>query len=248
MSRDFAISGLSVWTNLLVCKRTFDGATTEMMDRFQPVSAELELDLENLEKLNRYFGSYSLIRQFLHLWLRPGRSFTLIDLCTGFGDIPRFIVNWCRANDVAVRVTAVDFQPATLELAIERSKIYPEITFAESDVFKFVPAGPADFVFCSLALHHFPDDAAIRLLQRARDMAQRGVLVADLERTDFGIAGIYLLTAFVFREPMTRFDARLSIRRAFSFREMHRLASGAGWERFGHRRFPVCRQAIWLES
>ncbi|MBV8174889.1 MAG: methyltransferase domain-containing protein [Verrucomicrobia bacterium] len=235
-------------TNFLASKRTFDGATTEMMDRSQPVSSELELDLENLEKLNRYFGSYSLIRQFLRRWLRPGRSFSLIDLCTGFGDIPRFIVNWSRANDVAVQVIAVDFQPATLELASERSKIYPEITFAESDVFKFVPAGPADFVFCSLALHHFSDGAAICLLQRARDMAQRGVLIADLERTDFGIVGIYLLTTFVFREPMTRFDARLSIRRAFSFREMHRLASGAGWERFGHRRFPVCRQAIWLES
>jgi SAM-dependent methyltransferase len=219
-----------------------------MMDRFQPVSSELELDLENLEKLNRYFGSYSLIRQFLHRWLRPGRSFSLIDLCTGFGDIPRFIVNWSRANQVAVQVVAVDFQPATLELASERSKMYPEITFAESDVLKFVPTGPADFVFCSLALHHFPEDAAICLLQRAREMAQRGVLVADLERTDFGIAGIYLLTTFVFREPMTRFDARLSIRRAFSFREMHRLASGAGWKQFGHRRFPVCRQAIWLES
>jgi len=219
-----------------------------MMDRVQPVSAELEDDLENLEKLNRYFGSYALIRHFLRRWLRPGHSFTLIDLCTGFGDIPRFIVNWCRANDIAVRMTAVDFQPATLALAIEQSKTYPEISFAESDVFKFVPTGSADFVFCSLALHHFPDDAAISLLQRARAMAQRGVLVADLERTDFGIAGIYLLTTFVFREPMTRFDARLSIRRAFSFQELRRLASTAGWERFGHRRFPVCRQAIWLES
>lgn len=242
------VSGPLLRTNLFASKRTFDGATSEMMDRVQLVSAELEVDLENLEKLNRYFGSYALIRHFLHRWLLPGRAFTLIDLCTGFGDIPRFIVNWCRANDVAVRVTAVDFQPATLELAIGRSKIYPEITFAESDVFKFVPGGPADFVFCSLALHHFADDAAIRLLQRARAMAQRGVLVADLERTDFGIAGIYLLTAFVFREPMTRFDARLSIRRSFSFQELHRLASAAGWERFGHRRFPVCRQAIWLEG
>ena len=123
-------------------------------------------------------------------------------------------------KNVAVRITAVDFQPATLELAMERSKTYPEITFLESDVLRFVPDTPADFVFCSLALHHFADDAAIRLLRHARTMAQGRVLVADLERTDLGIAGIYLLTACVFREPMTRFDARLSIRRAFSFREM----------------------------
>jgi SAM-dependent methyltransferase len=237
-----------VFTNLLARKRSFDGTITEMMDRPQPVSAELQVDLENLEKLNRYFGSYALVRYFLRRWLRPGCSFTAIDLCTGLGDIPRFIVNWCRMNHVAVRITAVDFQRATLELAMERSKAYPEIAFLESDVFKFIPISPADFVFCSLALHHFADGPAISLLRRARVMARRRVLIADLERTDFGIAGIYLLTAFVFREPMTRFDARLSIRRAFSFREMRRIAIAAGWKQFGHRRFPVCRQAIWLES
>ena len=237
-----------MFTNLLTPKRRFDGTTIEMMDRPQVASAELESDLESLEKLNRYFGSYALIRYFLRRWARQGRPFTAIDLCTGFGDIPRLIVNWCRTNRVRVQITAVDFQPSTLKLAMERSKAYPEITFLASNVFDFVPINPADFVFCSLALHHFADNEAIRLLRRAQVMAQRGVLVADLERTDLGIAGIYLLTACVFREPMTRFDARLSIRRAFSFQEMSRLASVAGWRRFGHRRFPACRQAIWLES
>jgi SAM-dependent methyltransferase len=237
-----------VRTNLIVPTRRFDDATIEMMDRPQAVSAELLADLKNLQQLNRYFGSYRLVRYFLRRWLRPGSSIRAIDLCTGFGDIPRFMVDWCRANEVNVRVTAVDFQPATLELAMERSHSYPEITFAVSDIFKFEPESPVDFVFCSLALHHFANDAAIRILQQARSLARSGVMIADLERSDFGIAGIYLLTSCLYREPMTRFDARLSFRRAFSFSEMHRLASAAGWRQFGHRRFPVCRQAIWLES
>jgi SAM-dependent methyltransferase len=219
-----------------------------MMDRPQPVSGELLADLQNLQHLNRYFGSYRLIRHFLRRWFRPGTSLRVLDLCTGFGDIPRYMVDWCRANDITAWVTAVDFQPATLQLAMEQSRSYPEITFALSDIFNFEPIGPVDFAFCSLALHHFADGGAIRLLQRARSIAQTGVLIADLERSDFGIAGIYLLTSCLYREPMTRFDARLSFRRAFSFSEMHRLASAAGWQRFGHRRFPVCRQAVWLES
>jgi SAM-dependent methyltransferase len=219
-----------------------------MMDRPQLVSAELLVDLQNLQQLNRYFGSYRLVRYFLGRWLRPGSSITAIDLCTGFGDIPRFVVDWCRGNNVAAQIIAVDFQPATLELAMERSRSYPEITFTASDVVEFAPVSPGDFVFCSLALHHFADDAAIRLLRRAQSLARRGVLIADLERSDFGIAGIYLLTSCLYREPMTRFDARLSFRRAFSFSEMREVASAAEWERFGHRRFPICRQAIWLES
>ena len=59
--------------------------------------------------------------------------------------------------------------------------------------------------------------------------------------------GVHLLTAVIFREPMTRFDARLSAQRAFSFSEMRQLAIQAGWQNFGHKKFRFARQAIWLE-
>jgi SAM-dependent methyltransferase len=237
-----------VLTNFLVPGRRFDSTVVEKMDLPQAISRELEVDLENLRHLNRNFGAYSLVRYFLRRWFHSASAVSLIDLCTGYGDIPRFIVDWCRKNNVCVQVSAVDFQPATLELAARRSKSYPEIAFIASDIFDFAPATPADFLFCSLALHHFADDAAIQLLQRVRTMAKQGILIADLERSDFGIVGIFLLTACIYREPMTRDDARLSIQRAFSFTEMREIASKAGWRGFGHRRFPVCRQAIWLES
>jgi hypothetical protein len=50
----------------------------------------------------------------------------------------------------------------------------------------------------------------------------------------------------IYREPMTRTDARLSAARAFSFREFGSLAKRAGWRNFGHRKFRFARQAIWL--
>ncbi len=56
-----------------------------------------------------------------------------------------------------------------------------------------------------------------------------------------------MLTAFIYREAMTRTDARLSAARAFSFREFRSLAERAGWRNFGHRKFRFARQAIWLE-
>lgn len=237
-----------MFTNFLVPSRRFDSSVVEKMDLPQAVSRELEVDLENLQRLNRNFGAYSLVGYFLRRWFHSASAVSLIDLCTGYGDIPRFIVDWCRKNNVYVRVSAVDFQPATLELATRRSESYPEISFVASDVFDFAPATPADFLFCSLALHHFANDAVIQLLRRVRTMAKQGILIADLERSDLGIVGIFLLTACIYREPMTRDDARLSIQRAFSFTEMREIAAKAGWRGFGHRRFPVCRQAIWLES
>jgi len=50
------------------------------------------------------------------------------------------------------------------------------------------------------------------------------------------------------RDEMTRHDAKLSVRRAFSYREMAELAQEAGWRNFGHARFVPARQAIWMCS
>jgi hypothetical protein len=44
---------------------------------------------------------------------------------------------------------------------------------------------------------------------------------------------------------MTRYDGRLSARRAFSFGEFAGLAEKAGWKTFSHRRFLPARQAVW---
>jgi hypothetical protein len=103
-------------------------------------------------------------------------------------------------------------------------------------------------VLFSLALHHFTADDAVGLLRRCRDLSRANALVADLRRDRLVQTGVHLLTTFIFREAMTRNDARASIRRAFSFGEMAELARAAGWENFGHRRFAIGRQAIWLEK
>jgi hypothetical protein len=50
-----------------------------MMNRPQQVSKELEADLKNLEKLNRYFGNYSLVRFFLRRWFLSGKLVRLLD-------------------------------------------------------------------------------------------------------------------------------------------------------------------------
>lgn len=217
------------------------------MDRPQPVSAELEADLHNLRQLNRYFGSYRLIERFLWRWLRPRSRMRILDLATGSGDIPRLVVDYARTVGAAVSVDAVDQQPSTLEIARRLSVDYPEIEFVEGDVLAF-DREPYDVVLCSLALHHFAEPNAVKLLQRCRALSERYVLVADLRRGWFATIGVFLLTALFFREPMTRTDARLSAQRAFSFAEFNSLAQRAGWKNFGHAKFAFARQAIWMET
>ena len=229
--------------------RDFDPATPELMDRPQPVSHELEVDLENLVRINRHFGSHRLIRWFLRRWFQPRRTYRILDLCTASGDIPRLLVDWALARGITLQIDAVDYQPSTVEIARQQSAAYPGITFHEGDA-REVSGAPAsyDFVFCSLALHHFSEEDAVRILGRCRELARIGVMVADLERSWLAAVGVWLMTAVLYREPMTKHDARVSVRRAFSFDELAALARRAGWQNFQHRRFAIARQAIWCKS
>jgi 2-polyprenyl-3-methyl-5-hydroxy-6-metoxy-1,4-benzoquinol methylase len=228
-------------------KRSFDPAVLEMMDRPQPVSAELERDLKRIRQLNRWFGSYRLICHFVRRWIKPGDNMRIVDLATGSGDIPRLIAHYAQRIGANVEIDALDRQSATLEIARKLSAAYPEISYHATNILDWSPAQAYDIVLCTLALHHFSDEDAVSVLRRCRESSRNFVLVSDLRRGFLATAGVYLLTALIFREPMTRYDARLSAERAFSFSEMHKLAVRAGWKNFGHRRFRVARQAIWLE-
>jgi SAM-dependent methyltransferase len=227
-------------------KRQFDPAEPELMDRPQPVSAELASDLRNLRQLNRFFGSHSLVAHFLRRWILPGAKLRILDLATGSGDIPRLVVDHARKVGASVTVDAIDQQSSTLEIARGLSANYPEIEFIEGDALSFGEDAPYDIVLSSLALHHFEEDDAVRLLARCRELSSKFVLVADLQRGMLATIGVYLLTALIFRDPMTRTDGRLSAARAFSFLEFRSLAERAGWRNFGHRKFAFARQAIWL--
>ena len=229
-------------------QRSFDPGEPELMDRPQPVSPELEQDLRNLASLNRWFGSRRLLRRFLAAWLGARRSYRVLDLATGSGDLPRFMVRWARARGIALEIDAVDANASTLEIARRWSANFPEINFLRGNVLQFAGPHTYDLVCCSLALHHFSEDDAILLLRRCRALSHRCVLVADLERRRTTLLGIRALTTLLYRAPMTRADALASARRAFSFREFRALAEAAGWADFGHARFLFGRQALWLDT
>ena len=216
------------------------------MDRPQPLTRELERDLASIRSLNRWFGSYRQVRHFLARWLQPNDKARILDVSTGSGDIPRLIVDFARSGNVSVQIDAIDQQAATIEIARRLSNDYPEIEFFCANLFAWKPSEPYDIVLCSLTLHHFSEDDAVRVLQKCREFTREHVLVADLRRSLWLTFGVYLVTTTIYHEAMTKTDARLSAARAFSFAEVRELARRAGWKNFGHRKFPVGRQVIWL--
>src|SRR5215475_15812366 len=172
-------------------KRSFDPAVLEMMDRPQPVSLELERDLERLRQLNRWFGSYRLVSHFVRRWMKPGAQMRVVDLATGSGDIPRLLADYARRIGAQVKIDAVDQQPATLEIARSLSANYPEISYHTANILEWHSAHGYDIALCSLVLHHFSDEDAVKLLRRCRELSKGFVLMSDLRRGFLLQAGVY---------------------------------------------------------
>src|SRR5438045_7332348 len=153
-------------------KRSFDPAVLEMMDRPQPVSPELERDLERIRQLNRWFGSHHLVATFMRRWIMPGARMRVVDFATGSGDIPRLLVDYARRIGAQIEVDAVDRQAATLEIARRLSARYPEISYHEANILEWDSAQLYDMALCSLVLHHFSDNDAVRILRRCRELSR----------------------------------------------------------------------------
>ncbi len=229
-------------------KRCFDPDAPEFVDCPRAVTPELERELRDLEAINRRFGSHRLVRRFLDLWFNPGRCYRVLDLCTGGADVVRNLADWARTRDVTLRIDALDASEACLELARRASSEYPEIRFISGDVRTFESTESYDLVLCTQSLHHFSEEDAATVLRQCRALSHRYVLVADFERSWVTLLGAQVITSLFYPEPATRADAAISARRAFSFHELRALAEAADWPPFGHSRFLVCRQAIWLDG
>jgi hypothetical protein len=132
-----------------------------------------------------------------------------------------------------------------VDLAVRFSKSYPEISFQEGDALTYDRRDGYDLVHCSLSLHHFEDDDAVDLLRRMQALAGGCALLTDLVHGWRTTLGVWLVNRILRHGRMTIKDGDTSARRAYRFAEVDAMARRAGWTDFGHRRFPICRQALW---
>jgi len=215
------------------------------MDLPNPDPKDLEDDLTNLGIINRWFGGTKNMLASLQRLVGDEETFTVVDLATGYGDHPRNMVKWARNQGKRCQVVAVDNQMDTLLMAREASRDKPEVAFVQADIRKLpFKDGSTDFTFCCLALHHFSETDVVRVLKECRRVARRGMAAMDLARSRMAYIAVWLLTQFILRAKMTKHDARMSIRRAFTGQELKILAHQGDWTNYQHTSLPWFQQEI----
>src|SRR5207253_10463372 len=96
-----------------------------------------------------------------------------------------------------VEIVALNGQSATLEIARKLSSGYPQIGYREADIREWNSVERYDIALCTLALHHFSDEDAVKVLRRCRQLSGRFVLVSDLRRGLFLPSRVHLCTSLI---------------------------------------------------
>ena len=201
----------------------------ELLDQPGLDPALLAGNLADLRRVNRWLGGVRLTLAGLNRLtrdLRPGDELTVLDLATGGADIPAAVAAWAERRGFRPRVLATDLSAEILGLA--ECPDPSTLAFALADARRLPFAdGSIDVVTCSLVLHHLKPEDAVAMLREMRRVARRGIVVNDLVRNWMGYLGAWLLAHLMTRNPLTRHDAPLSARRAYTRREMAALAAEA---------------------
>jgi ubiquinone/menaquinone biosynthesis C-methylase UbiE len=205
-------------------------AEPELMDAPGLEPAELAGNLADLRRVNRWLGGRWLTLHALDRLTRdlaPGAGLTILDVATGSADIPAAVVAWARRHDLQAQVVATDISDAMLRLAPACNLAGLTLAVADARRLPFLDES-FDVAMCSLALHHLDAADAVLMLRELRRVARRGVIVNDLVRHWLGWLGAWLLSRLLTRNRLTRHDAPLSVRRAYTRAEMTGLAAEAG--------------------
>ena len=167
-----------VFSSLFRMKRQFDPAEPELMDLPQPVTTELEVDLQNLRQLNRFFGGHALVSRFLRDWIQTGQSLARARPCHG---LRRCSSSGCRSCAKHWREGGSGSGGSTDFHARDRSTIKRGLSrrslIMQGNILEWGNDDAYDIVLCTLASAPF---------QRGRRRALAAALPQTFARLRFG--------------------------------------------------------------
>lgn len=202
----------------------------ELMDGDDFSAEELTANFRDIQRVNRWFGGTSAILASLPELVPAGvKTVSVLDLATGVADIPIAVQRWGDTRGYAVDITATDISPEILALANAHIAGSPRIRLQQADArhLPFVNHS-FDIVTCSLALHHFDPGDAVLVLREMDRLCRTGFIVNDLRRGAIAYGATWLASRLTTRNRLTRHDAPLSIRRAYTPSELRSLLNEAG--------------------
>lgn len=183
---------------------------------------------------------------FLRRALGARKSFRLLDVGFGDGDMLRAIARWSARHGIAAELVGVDLNPRSESAARDATPPGMAIDWRTGDYADFAHER-WDFVISSLVAHHMTHGQLVAFLRFMDEHARQGWYVNDLHRHGFAWMGFPLLATIMRWHPIVRHDGQLSIARSYRPAEWAPILAEAGVTGARVRRvfpFRLCVEAI----
>ncbi len=208
---------------------------TELLDDPHADPGLVRAALRDLERLNAMFGGTRAVTRALEpIFEKAGKGewgrgngkarWTLLDVGTGSGDIPRAVRRAAQRHGVELELLGVERIPAAAGLARTAGV---RAILADGDALPLAPRS-VDVVLASQVLHHLPRERCVRWIAAFDGIARRAVVVADLRRSRLAMAGMWAVSFPLALHTVTRRDAIVSLRRGFTRAELDTMVRDAG--------------------
>ncbi len=206
----------------------------EIMDDLTCAGEVVDQTLRELDIINQWLGGNRVTLEAI--WALIGKRdaaqiapITLADLGCGSGEILKRIAEFGRENKIHMKLVGIDANPNIVKFARRNCSSYPEITFEVLDVLSPVFAMRSyDIITGTLFFHHFDHLALVTLLGRLKQQVRMGMIINDIHRHWLAYHSIRLLTRLFSSSSMVKFDAPLSVRRAFVRADWVRVLTESG--------------------
>jgi 2-polyprenyl-3-methyl-5-hydroxy-6-metoxy-1,4-benzoquinol methylase len=185
----------------------------EQMDAADLAPAVYEKVLHDLARVNRFTFTAWPTLAFLKRAVGQAKSFRLMDVGFGDGDVLRAVARWARKRGIEADLVGVDLNEKSVKAARDATPPDMAIDYRAGDYAD--QAGPFDFVISSQVTHHMTDPQLFAFLRYMEAEARMGWLICDLHRLAFSYWGFPLLARLLMVHRIVREDGQLSIARSF---------------------------------
>lgn len=204
----------------------------EIMDDLNCSGEVVDQTLRELEVINTWLGGNQvtingIAKLFKHIY--PSKEITIIDVGCGGGDMLRLIDRWAKKKNKKVKLIGIDANATIIAFAKENLKDLSHIELKTIDIFsEEFQSLKCDIVIGTLFFHHFSQQQLCSFFNKLREQVGVGMVINDIHRHPLAYHSIKMLTSLFSKSAMVKFDAPLSVLRAFTNSELKEILSSAG--------------------
>ena len=192
-------------------------------------------------RLHRTYAQFGAVNTLVSSWravylheLRPllsqSKTFTLLDIGCGGGDVPLKLLRWAARDGFELDITAIDADSRAIDYACSSSRTssqpssQPRLRFRQALSSDLVLEGERfDFVISNHLLHHLRTPELFGVLRDSEALCRIKTVHSDLERAGLAYAAFKLLATPFFRNSFIVEDGLSSIRRSYTAAELRGL-------------------------